>query len=93
MLKGASRGLLKVVEREMHEAWRQGYEEGRKELAQSVVSEIVTARFGPEVLGMAKAVVMLTDDDRLAEIILRAAACKDFGSFDMQALTRKRKRR
>jgi hypothetical protein len=34
MLKGASRGLLKVVEREMHETWRQGYEESRKELAQ-----------------------------------------------------------
>ena len=30
MLKGASRAVLKIVEREMHEAWRQGYDEGRK---------------------------------------------------------------
>ncbi len=50
MLKGASRGLLKVVEREMHEAWRKGYEEGRIELAQSTVPEILAARFGEEVL-------------------------------------------
>jgi hypothetical protein len=93
MLKGASRGLLKVVEREMHEAWRQGYEEGRRELAQSVVLEIVTACLGPEVLEMARAVVTFTDDDRLAEIIVRAVACRDFGSFYMQALRRKRERR
>ena len=93
MLKGASRALLKIVEREMHEAWRRGYEEGRKELAQAVVPEIVKARFGPEVLGMARAAVMFTDDDRLAEVILRAAACPDFGSVSMQALRPQRKRR
>jgi hypothetical protein len=93
MLKGASRALLKIVEREMHEAWRQGHEEGRQELAQTVVSEIVTTRFGPEVLGMAKAAVTFTDDDQLAEIILRAAACPNFGSFYTQALRPKPKRR
>ena len=81
MLKGASRALLNIVEPEMHEARRQGYEEGSQELAQTAVSEIVTARFGPEVLGMARAVVTLTNDDRLAEIIVRAVACRDFGSF------------
>ncbi len=30
---------------------------------------------------MATAVVTFTDDDRLAEIIVRAAVCRDFGSF------------
>ena len=42
---------------------------------------------------MARAAVMFTDDDRLAEIILRAATCPNFGSFYMQALRPKRKRR
>ncbi len=77
----------------MHEAWRQGYEEGRSELAQSIVSEIVTVRFGPDVLEMARAAVTFTDDDRLAELIVRAAACRDFGSFYTQALMPKSKRR
>jgi hypothetical protein len=93
MLKGASRALLKIVERQMHGAWRRGYEEGRQELAQTLVSEIVTTRFGPEAQEMARAAVTFTGDDRLAEIILRAAISPDFGSFYMQALSPKRKRR
>jgi hypothetical protein len=93
MLKGASRGLLKIVEREMHEAWRQGYEEGRRELAQSTVPEIATARFGPEVGGLAKAVATLSNDDRLAEIIVRAATCPDFRSFYYPSVMPRRKRR
>ena len=82
-----------MVERELHEAWRRGYEEGRNELAQSIVPEIVTARFGPEARETARAVVTFTNDDRLAEIIVRAATCTDFDSFYVRAVTRKRKRR
>jgi hypothetical protein len=84
---------VKVVEREMHEAWRQGYEEGRRELAQSVVPEIATARCGPEVQETAKALVTLTNDDRLAELIVRAAICTGFDSFYVRAVSPKRKRR
>lgn len=93
MLKGASAALLKIVEREMHEAWRQGYLEGRNELAQSAVPDILAARFGEEVRGMAKAATMFTDDDRLAEITLFAAICPDFGSFYARAILPKRKHR
>jgi hypothetical protein len=53
----------------------------------------MTARFGPEVRERARSVVLFTNDDRLAEIIVLAATCLDFDSFYMQALTRKRKRR
>jgi len=93
MLQGASRGPRKIVEREMHEAWRQGYEEGRRELAQSTVPEIATARFGPEAGGSAKAAATLSDDDRLAEIIVRAAICADFRSSDYPSVMPRRKRR
>jgi hypothetical protein len=93
MRKGVSRAVLKIVEEEMHEAWRKGYEEGRQELAQSIVPAIIEARFGLEVVEASKSVVRFTNDDRLAEITLFAAICPDFGSFYARALSPKRKRR
>ena len=78
MLKGASRGLLKVVEREMHEAGARAMRRAGPTRS-TTVPEILAARFGEEVLEMATAAVTFTDDDRLAEIILLAAACRDFG--------------
>ena len=93
MLKGASRGLLKVVEREMHEAWRKGYEEGQQELAQSIVPAIIEARFGPEVVEAGRSVLIVTSDDRLAETIAFAAICPDFDSFYRRAVLPKRKRK
>ena len=93
MMKGVSQAVLKIVEREMHEAWRKGYEEGRKELARSTVPEILAARFGPEVLETSKSVVLFTNDDRLAEITVFASICPDFGSFYARAVLPKRKRK
>ena len=93
MLKGASKGLLKVVEREMHEAWRKGYQEGRDELAQSTVPDILAARFGEEVREAAKAATKFTEDDRLAEVIVCATICSSFDDFFFRALSPKRKRR
>jgi hypothetical protein len=77
----------------LHEAWRKGYEEGRRELAQSTVPEILTARFGPEVQETSKSVALLTNDDRLAEITVFAAICPDFDSFYVRAVLPKRKRK
>ena len=48
MLKGASRAVLKIVEEELHEAWRSGYQEGKCEVAYHAVPAILSARFGPE---------------------------------------------
>jgi hypothetical protein len=93
MLKGASRGILKFIEQELHEAWRTGREEGRRELVGYAVPEILSARFGPEVRDAARAVAELTADDRLEEILVRAAICPDFNSFYYQAVMPRRKRR
>jgi hypothetical protein len=57
------------------------------------VPEILTARFGPEVRETSRAAVLITNDDRLAEITVFAAICPDFGSFYERALSRKRKRK
>ena len=93
MLKGASRGILKFIEQELHEAWRTGREEGRRELVGYAVPEILSARFGPEVRDAARAVAELTADDRLAETIAFAAICPDFDSFYRRAVLPKRKRK
>ena len=44
MLKGASRAVLKILEQELHEAWRNGYQEGKSEVAHSAVPAILSAR-------------------------------------------------
>jgi hypothetical protein len=80
MLKGASRAVLKIVEEEMHQAWRSGYEEGKSEVARDAVTEILSARFGTEA-GALSSLVQLVVPDRLSEIIILAAACADPVSF------------
>jgi hypothetical protein len=80
MLKGASRAVLKIVEEEMHQAWRSGYEEGKSEVARDAVTAILSARFGPEA-GALSSLVELVVPDRLPEIIILAAACSDPVSF------------
>jgi hypothetical protein len=81
MKKGASRAVLKIVAQEMHEAWRKGYEEGLREIAEIAVAEIIAAHFGPEARGHAAAVATFTPTDRLAELVVRAANCTNFGTF------------
>ena len=93
MLKGAHRGVLKFIEQELHEAWRQGRQEARRELVVYILPEILSARFGPEVRDMARAVAELSNDDRLEELIALALTCVDFNSFYYQAVMPKRKRR
>jgi hypothetical protein len=93
MLKGASRALLEIVEREMHEAWRKGYEEGRNEIAASAVPEIIAARFGPEARELGASVLIVTPDDRLADLVVRAATCTDFATFHQMMFPRRRRRK
>jgi hypothetical protein len=92
MLKGASRAVLKIVEEELHEAWRSGYVEGKSEVAHSAVPAILSARFGPEA-GAFGATVKLVSPDRFAELIVVAATCPDLVALREQLLSRKRKRR
>jgi hypothetical protein len=97
MLKGASRAVLKIVEEEMHQAWRSGYEEGKSEVARDAVTEILSARFGPEAISIG-GTVKFVPHDRLAEIVVLAATCPDLASFHesillgMWSAFRKRKR-
>lgn len=94
-MKGASRALLKIVEQEMHEAWRQGREDGARAVAGVAVPEILEARFGPQVRGAAAAVAKFTPEDELAKLVVLAAICPDFGTFYRIALSPepRRKRR
>lgn len=92
MMKGASRAVLETVERAMHEAWRTGREEGRQEVAEFAVREILTARFGPEAQWMG-AVVKFLPGEELAEIVVLAATCPDPGIFYARPYLPKRKRR
>jgi hypothetical protein len=80
MLKGASRAVLKILEQELHEAWRSGYQEGKSEVAHSAVPAILSARFGPEA-GSVGGTVKFVPHDRLAEIVVLAATCSDLASF------------
>lgn len=80
MLKGASRAVLKIVEEELHQAWRSGYEEGKSEVARDAVTAILSARFGSEA-GALSSLVELVVPDRLSEIIILAAACPDLDAF------------
>jgi hypothetical protein len=93
MLKGASRGVLKFIEQELHEAWCTGRKDGRRELVVYAVPEILWVRFGPGVRDAARAVAELTADDRLEEILVRAAIGLDFNSFSYHAVMPRRKRR
>jgi hypothetical protein len=80
MLKGVSRGVLKIVEEELHQAWRSGYEEGKSEVARDAVTAILSARFVPEA-GALGSLVELVVPDRLPEIIILAATCPDPVAF------------
>jgi hypothetical protein len=94
MKKGASRAVLKIVEQEMHEAWRKGYEEGLREIAEIAVAEIIGAHFGPEARASAAALARFTASGRLAELVVRAATCTDFASFYHESpMLRKRRRK
>jgi hypothetical protein len=77
----------------MYEAWRKGYEEGRNAIAASAVPEIIAARFGPEARATAASVLIFTPDDRLAELVVRAATCTDFDSFYWESVLPRRRRR
>jgi hypothetical protein len=93
MLKGASRGILEFIEQELHEAWRASRAEGRRELVVNAVPEILSARFGQGVRDAARAVSELTADDRLEEILVRAAICPYFNSFYYPSVMPKPERR
>ncbi len=93
MLKGASRGVLKFIEQELHEAWCTGRKEGRRELIVFVVPGILAARFSPGVRDAARSVAELTADDRLEEILVRAVICPDFESFYHPSVMPGRKQR
>ena len=85
--------MLKFIEQELHEAWRQGRQEGRREFVVYAVPEILSARFGPGVRDAARSVAELSNDDRLEEILVRAATCPDFRSFYYPSVMPRRKRR
>ena len=84
---------MKIVEQEMHEAWRAGREEGGRAVAGSAIPEILEARFGPAVRATGAAIVKFLDEDELAEIVVLVAICPDFASFYGRALSEKRKAR
>lgn len=92
MLKGASRAVLKIVEREVHEAWSRGREEGRREIAESAVPEIIEARFGVQVREAGAAVAKFTPEEELVPLVVLATISPDFDTFYRVALQRNRKR-
>ena len=92
MLKGASSAVSKFVEREMHEAWRKGREEGRREVAESAVAEIVEGRFGVQSREAGAALARFSHEDELVALVVLAAICPDFNTFSRVAAQRNRKR-
>ena len=91
MLKGASRAVLKIVER--GDASRPGAAAMRRARAKSLdaaVPAILSARFGPEVLEMVGGTVKFVPHDRLAEIIVLAATCPDLARPSARASCRGR---
>ena len=91
-MKGPCQAALKIVEQEMHEVWRQGLEEGRREVAVAAVPEIIEARFGPQVREAGAAVARFTADEELVALVVLAAISPDFGTFYQVIQQRNRKR-
>lgn len=87
MLKGASRAVLKILERELHEAWRTGREEGRRDVVGTAVPEILAVRFGREVRAAAASVAKFPSEDELVKLVVLAAIAPDFGTFYRIALS------
>jgi hypothetical protein len=88
MLKTGSPLLREIIEEETQKARR----ESMRETAESAVTEVLTARFGPEAEPMKRELGKVADD-RLQELFGLAGTCPDLASFREQIAARKRKRR
>jgi hypothetical protein len=76
----------------IREIMEEAAEEGRRQAAESAITEVLTARFGPDAEAL-RAGWKAIGDDRLKELLGLAATCPDLAPFREQIAPRKRKRR
>jgi hypothetical protein len=88
MFKTGSPLLREIVEEETRKAARKA----RRGMAESAVTTVLAARFGPEA-GEAKADLKAISDEGLKELLRLASTCPDLASFREQIPSRKSKRK
>jgi hypothetical protein len=88
MLKTGSPLLREIYE----EATREGERKGRREAAELAITEVLTARFGPEAEAL-RTDLKAIDDARFKGLLGLAATCPGLASFREQIAPRRRKRR